>query len=290
MSRVSKASLSDDFNRLGISPGDTVLIRAALGAVGRIEGGAAAFVEALVEHLGPSGTVVSLSFTGSSFVRLPKKEDAFSTTKKSYAGALPNAMLAHKDARRSRHPMCSYVAIGRLADDITSGHDENSPAYEPVRKIVEADGKNILVGCVGSSPGFTTTHLAESDLGHLKLLPVFPRFKSSYFLDCDGNLRLFRRKDPGLCSNSFYKFYALYVKSEILTTGRIGEAYSIVAPAKECFRIDLETLKQDRKFNLCGSKDCWTCNAGRWDRIHRAPLFFMRKFFKKMGHCCPVNY
>ena len=283
MSRITKASLISDFSRLGINPGDTILIRAALSAVGRIEGGAAAFVEALVEHLGPSGTVVSLSFTGGSFVRLPKREDAFSATKKSSAGGLPNAILAHKDARRSRHPMCSYVAIGRLADEITRGHDENSPAYEPIRKIVEADGKNILVGCVSSSPGFTTTHLAESDLGHLKLLAVFPRLRSSYFVDRDGNLRLFRRRDPGLCSNSFYKFYALYVKSGILVTGRIGDAYSILAPAKECFRIDLETLNQDRKFNLCGSKDCWTCNAGRWDRIHRAPLFFLRKIFKKIG-------
>lgn len=282
MTKFTYEQLKSDFQRLGVESGDTVLVRASLGAVGRLDGGADAFIDALLESVGAEGTIVSLAFTGGSFWRKPRKEDAFNLSKKSYAGALPNAMIEREGAYRSRHPMCSFVAIGKNAENVTKDHDEHSPAYEPVRNIVELGGKCILVGCVKNSPGFTTTHLAEADLGYLDSLPVLPWLRSVYYEAVDGDLKLFRRKDPGLCSNSFYKFYALYVRESVLSTGFVGKAYSILVPAKNCYEIDLETLRKDRKFNICDSKDCWTCNAGRWDRIHRAPAYFVRKIAKKI--------
>lgn len=280
--RILKEELIKDFQNLGIQPGDVVLIRASLGAVGKISGGAETFVDALSDVVGVDGTIVSLAFTDSSFIKNPKIEDAFNLKKKSYAGALPNSMISRFGSLRSSHPTCSYVAIGKHAKYIVEDHDERSPAYEPVRKIVELNGKNVLVGCVATSPGFTTTHLAESDLGHLQTLPVFPWLNKTYYYDKNGDIKIFKRKDPGLCSNSFYKFYSLYVKNGILQTGNIGGAYSIIAPAKECFEIERQTLSTDKKFNICGSKDCWTCNARRWDRIHYAPIFILRKLFNKL--------
>lgn len=282
MTKLTREALLSDFRSLGVSRGDTLLIRGSLGAVGRIEGGSNSVISCLLDAVGPEGTVVSLAFTGGAFLRRPRKEDAFGMTKKSYAGALPNAMLVWPSARRSRHPMCSLVAIGKNAEYIISGHNEFSNAYEPVRKIIELRGKCVLLGCVKSSPGFTTTHLAEADLGYLDSLPVVPWLLSAYYEAVDGELKLFRRKDPGLCSNSFYKFYALYVREGVLSTGFVGKAYSILAPAKECYEIDLETLRKDRKFNICDSNDCWTCNVGRWDRIHRAPAYFVRKIAKRV--------
>lgn len=282
MKKINKEDLKIDFESLGVEVGDIVLVRASLGAVGRLEFGADTFIDALLDAVGSDGTIVSLAFTTGSFFIRPKKEDAFTLSKKSYAGALPNAMILRSDSKRSLHPMCSYVAIGKYAEDITKDHNATSPAYEPMRKIVELNGKCALVGCVGSSPGFTTTHLAETDLGYLKTLPVFPWLKSTYYVDQDGDLKIFRRKDPGLCSNSFYKFYAIYVKEEILRTGRIGKAYSIMAPAKDAYRIDLKTLYLDKKFNICEQSDCRICNVERWDRIHRVPLYIGQKILKKL--------
>jgi aminoglycoside N3'-acetyltransferase len=281
MKDVSEDSLHEDFSRMGICSGDTILLRASLGAVGRVRGGADVFIRALLRAVGPEGTIVSLAFTDGAFIRKPKIEDAFNKQKKSYAGALPNAMIKRSDAFRSSHPMCSYVAIGKLAEEITNNHDETSPAYEPVRRIVELGGKCMLVGCVDSSPGFTTTHLAEADLGLLSLA-VFPKLTSTYFRAENGEVRLFRRQDPGLCSSSFYKFYALYVRGKVLTTGVVGSAYSIIAPAKECYEIDYVALKKNKKLNICDSPDCYTCNAGRWDRVHRSPVYFFRLAFRKI--------
>lgn len=266
---------------MGIVAGDTVLIRASLAAVGRISGGADAFVEALLLCVGSEGTIISLAFTGGRYLRMPKLDEAFNSKTKSYAGALPNAMLKREDSFRSRHPMCSYVAVGRHAEHLTANHDESSPAYEPVRKVIELGGKCMLVGCVDTSPGFTTTHLAEFDLGLLSFA-VFPKLRSTYYEASDGAIKLFRRPDPGMCSNSYYKFYALYVKHKVLTTGFVGSAYSIIAPARECYEIEYAALKKNRKINICDSNMCSTCNAGRWDRIHRAPGYFVRLVTKKL--------
>lgn len=279
---VSKEKLIEDFRIIGIRPGDVILIRANLASVGRISGGAEIFIEALLDTVGEEGTIVSLAFTNGSFFKKPKIADAFHSKKKSYAGALPNAMISHVGALRSQHPMCSYVAIGKFAEKIINGHDEKSLAYDPVRKIIELNGKSLLVGCVESSPGFTTAHLAESDLGMLKRIPIFKGIICTYYQNKKGGYSLYRRSDPGLCSNSFYKFYAIYVKKGILGTGFVGNAYSIIAESKAAYNIEYEKLKENPKFNICGDKYCFTCNANRWDRIHHLPGYLLRMIWRKI--------
>jgi aminoglycoside N3'-acetyltransferase len=279
MKPLNKEDLIKNFFEIGISNGDIVLIRANLGSVGLIIGGAQTFLDALLEVVGEEGSIVSLAFTSSSFLRKPRKEDAFHPLKKSYAGALPNEMIKRANSFRSLHPTCSYVAIGKFAKEITKGHDHNAPAYEPIRKIVEYEGKNILVGCVESSPGFTTTHLAEQDLGMLKI-PMFSKFLKTYYKNENDEYKIFQRKELGLCSYSFYKFYAHYVKKGILKSGFVGNAYSILASAKECYKIDISILRTDKKFNICDSTDCFMCNMNRGDRLHRIPGFVARFLWK----------
>lgn len=278
--KKSKEDIIEDIIKLGVKGGDTILIRGNLGSIGRLQGGGQAFIDALLTVLGKEGTIVSLAFTGASFIRKPKIEDAFDVNKPSYAGALPNRMLKHPNAKRSTHPMCSYVAIGKNAEFILEGHDETAPAYEPIRKIIQLKGKNILVGCVKDSPGFTTAHLAEYDLGMMKLA-IFPQLRRTYYKKENG-YKVFSRRDPGLCSNSYYKFYSYYVASELLSTGYIGDAYSILVPSKEGYELEKGILKQNKKFNVCDSPDCFTCNVGRWDRLHKAPAYIMRYIYKKV--------
>jgi len=93
---------------------------------------------------------------------------------------------------------------------------------------MDLNGKVVLVGCVSDSPGFTTAHLAEVDLGLHKRV-IMPRLNVAKYYDENGQLKIFMRNDPGLCSNSFWKFYSYYVKRGVLNTGMVGNAYSILA-------------------------------------------------------------
>jgi aminoglycoside N3'-acetyltransferase len=278
-STVSVA-LASDFRRLGIFPGDTILIRGALSTIGRVSRWD--FLSALLSAVGPAGTIVSLSFTDSTFVWKARALEPYTSKTKSYAGAIPNSMLNHPGAYRSMHPQCSYVAIGAHAPEITAGHGPHSPAYEPIRKLIALNAKMILVGCASSSPGFTTAHLAEIDLGHHRRA-VFPGiFAASSYLDNEGRIQIFQRNDMGMCSNSFWKFYAHYVRAGILKASFIGEAYSILAPARECYELEKTILASNPKFNICENASCITCNALRWDRIHHAPGLILRKAISRV--------
>lgn len=283
---VTSDSIASDLHRLNVHQGDVLLLRANLGAIGLPKDvedrrkTADRILEAILQALGPSGTLVSLAYTGAPWFGA-RKGYFFDPKANSSAGALPNVMLKHPDSMRSRHPTNSVVAIGPDAAGIVEGHDEHAPAYEPIRKLVALDAKMGLIGIVGSSPGFTTTHLAEFDLGLHKRL-ILPTLSSVRFEDADGIVRSFHRTDPGLCSKSFTKFYAFYVTQGILLSGSVGEAYSIFVPARPAYEIETSILKENPKFNICGSPDCVVCNGRRWDRLHYLPGFLMRRMYRKI--------
>lgn len=278
---ITRESIRRDLRNLGVVEGDVVLVRAGLKAVGAVD--QATFLDALLDVLGAHGTVASLAFTRGGVAWQASKIPPYTRDAVSYAGALPNMMIAHPHAHRSLHPQCSIVAIGKHAQQLTDGHGPHSRAYEPVRKLIALKAKMLLVGCVDSSPGFTTAHLAEADLG-LHRRRIAPWLAVSRYFDEHGAIRTFYRTDPGLCSKPFWKFYAAYVKSGHLITGSVGKAYSICAPAAECYAVEHQILAKNKSFAVCDSADCVGCNVLRWDRIHRWPAFLVGRVLRNRSH------
>lgn len=272
--------LKNDLLGLGINKGDTVLVRADLGAIGKLETKKREdYINFILEAVGEEGTIIGLSFTGGFFIK-KNKNIVFDGTNKSYTGAFANTMLAHPKAARSTHPTNSYVAIGKNAKYILENHDENSGAYEPIRKIVQLDGKMILIGCVESSPGFTTTHLAEVDLGLHKRI-IFPTLNGAFYKQ-NNEIKLFKRKDIGSCSSTFYKFYGHYVKNELLIQGNVGNAYSILIDAKKAYDLDFNILKSNPKITICDNPSCMLCRARRWDNLIDMPMFIIRDIIPRI--------
>lgn len=278
---ITRESIRHDLRKLGVVEGDVVLVRAGLKAVGARD--QSNFLDALLDTVGSSGTVASLAFTRNGFAWQASKIPPYTLDSVSYAGALPNMMIARPHSHRSLHPQCSIVALGKHAQQLTDGHGPHSRAYEPVRKLIAHKAKMLVAGCVDSSPGFTTAHLAEADL-KLYRRRIAPWLATSRYVDEHGTIRTFYRTDPGLCSKSFWKFYAAYVKSGHLAAGLVGKAYSICAPAAECYAIEREILAKNKAFSACDSADCVACNVMRWDRIHRWPAFFFGRVLRKRNH------
>jgi aminoglycoside 3-N-acetyltransferase len=276
----SLEKLKSDLEKLGIIKGDTLLVRADLGAIGKLETKKREdYINFMLEAVGEEGTIIGLSFTSYFFIK-KNKNIIFDGKNKSYTGAFANTMLKHPKVIRSTHPTNSYVAIGKNAQYILENHDETSGAYEPIRKILRLGGKMILIGCVESSPGFTSTHLAEVDLGLHKRI-IFPSLNGSYYKK-DNEIKLFKRKDLGGCSSTFYKFYGFYVKNELLQQGYVGNAYSILIDAQKAFDLDLKILNANPKITLCKNKSCMICRARRWDNLIDMPMFVVRAIISKI--------
>ena len=189
-------------------------------------------------------------------------------------------MLTHPDHMRSNHPTHSFVAIGAVSEQLLHGHSCQSETYLPVRKMIRYNAKQIRIGTMNTTPGFVTVHFAEQTL-LLDKLVIFPWLNNVY-IKINGNLKLFRTKSRGLCSKQQWRLFSYYVKSEILSVGRIGCAYSILSSMSEAYDIEKDVLLNDKTLLICKNVVCVSCNARRWDRLHRMPLWIIIKIIKKI--------
>ena len=63
MDTYDQQALAADFQRLGLTAGDTVFVHSALSTLGHVEGGADTVIAALLSVVGHSGTLAAPAFT-----------------------------------------------------------------------------------------------------------------------------------------------------------------------------------------------------------------------------------
>ena len=172
------ASLGADLRALGLSAGDTVLVHSSARSLGFVVGGAQAVVQALLDVLGPDGTLVVPAHTpdncdpaGWSNPPVPQawwpaiREQApgfdRARTPSRWIGVIAETVRTWPGAVRSDHPQVSFAALGRRAAEVTDGHqlDDALGERSPLGAIYRLDGKVLLLGCDHDSN--TSLHLAE---------------------------------------------------------------------------------------------------------------------------------
>lgn len=154
------------------------MVHSSLGNIGWTVGGPVSVIRALLEVLGPEGTLVMPA--ESPYVSDPRdwndsrvKAEWHETirehlpvfdplTTPTTMGAIPEAFRTYPGTKRSSHPLVSVCANGRYATEITNEH---SLAFcegrgTPFEKLYDLDGQTLLLGV-----GFnrcTSLHYAES--------------------------------------------------------------------------------------------------------------------------------
>jgi len=281
MLKHTKSSLVSQLQGMGVEKGDTVLIRASLNKLGRIESPfKETLMESLLEAVGDDGTLVSLGFTKSFlFDKDAKKtENNFTVNTIPNIGALAKLFLKHPNSIRSQHPTNSYIAIGKHANEIVENHDESSLSYTPISNLIRLKGKMLLIGCIEDSPGFTTVHYAQEKLG-LTQMSLISRLQKVYFLK-NGVKTLFRRRDSGGCSAGFRNFYADYLEKNKLTVGYVGSASSLLINAEDAYTIEYNRMKENRKYFMCSNELCVSCRATWLFNLWGIPKYI---FFKSIN-------
>jgi aminoglycoside 3-N-acetyltransferase len=174
----TRTSLVRDLRHLGVRPGATILLHSSLRSLGWVCGGAPTVVRALLEVLGPDGTLVAPAFTPENrdpsrwshapvperwwpIVRdeLPAFESAVTPCRE--MGLIAETVRTWPGAVRSAHPQTSFAAVGARAPSLTARHPITSELGEesPLAAIEAVDGQSLLLGV-----GFdrcTAFHLAE---------------------------------------------------------------------------------------------------------------------------------
>ena len=174
----TRRSLGRDLRHLGLHAGDLVLMHSSLSSLGWVAGGAPAVVLAVLDVLGPEGTVVVPTQTGDNsdpkdWSRPPVPKDWWpviraempaydpATTPTRGMGRIVECLRTWPGARRSAHPQVSFAALGRLADEVTRNHpfDDGLGEASPLGLLYRLDAKVLLLG-VGYDSA-TALHLAE---------------------------------------------------------------------------------------------------------------------------------
>jgi aminoglycoside 3-N-acetyltransferase len=177
---ITQARLTADFRALGLAAGETVLVHSALSRLGWVVGGAEAVVLALLDALGPDGTLmVPAHSSGNSepsvWQNPPVPESWWQTirdhmpayhpnrTPTRMMGQIAEAVRNWPGAHRSDHPQMSFAALGPNAARLTGDHTalENGFAdASPLGALYALDGHVLLLG-VGHGNN-TSLHLAET--------------------------------------------------------------------------------------------------------------------------------
>jgi len=150
METYTRSDLLRGLAEAGLAPGDLVFFQSRLFGLGRPEevSGKAElcglFLDALLEAIGPEGTLVVPTF--STQVARHNAPFIVEETAPNY-GLFPEYVCRHPDFVRSRHPLWSVAASGRLKDEICRGGGvSNFGVGSPFDAMVRYGAKNVFCG------------------------------------------------------------------------------------------------------------------------------------------------
>jgi aminoglycoside 3-N-acetyltransferase len=177
---VTRSHLAADLRRLGLRDGDAVMAHAAFRRVGTVIGGPDALIDAVLDAVGPAGTLLSYQDwevgtdvwdeEGRVLEQLrdhvPPYDPATARSAR-YIGLLAAAIGTRKGVHRSGNPGAAVAALGARAEELTADHplDYGYGEGSPLARLVAAGGRVLMVGAPLDS--MTLLHHAE----HLADLP-----------------------------------------------------------------------------------------------------------------------
>jgi aminoglycoside N3'-acetyltransferase len=255
---ISKQRLIDDLAKMGLKKGDHLGVGLSLKSIGYVDGGPKTIIEAVLEVLGPSGTLMMNAYT--EFFYLTEVRRGWTSyvfdyrSTKVNTGIVPETFRLCENSIRSQHPTHSNVALGKYAKALLEGHDENSSAYLPYSRLSEINGKYLAIGIGDRLVGFR--HQAQYKAG---LLNVVPWKRAVNFKDRNGRIRTFVLGDRGGCVNKLSDLVAILRNEGLVNDGVIGKASAVLVPARIALERMTDLLKQQPTLNLCDRPFCLWC-------------------------------
>lgn len=139
-----------------LCPGDDLVVHSSLRTLGEVPGGADSVLDALLEAVGPSGTLSMMAATRTSF-GTTKLFDLLNSP--SETGVLTEVMRRRNPKNRSFVPMTSFVSAGKRASEYLLPYNSFLDETSPLQRLIQNNGKILLLGV--KFDRCTLFHLAE---------------------------------------------------------------------------------------------------------------------------------
>lgn len=252
----TRASLAADLTALGLRGGDTVLVHSSLRAIGWVPGGRVAVVQALLDVLGPTGTLVAPAQTMDNsdpkHWRNPPVPESWWPVVREHMpafdpaltlprglGAVAEAVRTWPGAVRSNHPQASFAAVGARAAELMARHELDSQLGEasPLAALERADARVLLLG-VGYDV-CTAFHLAEYRVPS-------PKMEHGCAMRTAAGREWVTYTDLAVTSDDFDRVGASYEPTATLSRGRVGAADARLFPLPEAVAFAVGWLRANR--------------------------------------------
>ena len=257
---LTRDRLADDLRRLGVQSGDLLMIHSSLRSLGHVVGGAPTVVDALLEILGPTGTLVGPSFNYETALDPTFVFDPLNTP--SDMGAIADEIRRRAGNHRSRHLTHSLSAIGPQAEAIvTAGGPTAWAADDPLGTIFKLSGRFLLLGVTYQT--FTACHVLEVAfrLHHRKLDTLRRRLRqpNGRLVTIQNTVYLRDVNYPG------YDFNRLGQDMEdagITAVAPVGNAIARLVPAQPMRGFATPRVKRDPDYLLQQGSDVTPLTRG----------------------------
>jgi len=253
----TRDTLASDLRRIGLAAGDALVLHSSLRALGFVAGGAATVVHAILDVLGPTGTLMVPTYTYATMRFDPAAEP-------SLTGAITETVRHWPGAVRSLHPTHSVAVVGRDASALAADHHRMSAIAvdSPLGRMAARGGKILLVGC-GHNQN-STIHVGEiaGDVPY-KDVPWGDDFAwTRTVVTPDGEIDV-PLIHPSGCSKAFGGLEWRLRRRGLVRDGIVGAALCQLMRGADVIATTATLLRGDPGALLCTDPICPRCVAAR---------------------------
>jgi aminoglycoside N3'-acetyltransferase len=258
----TKEDIINGLKRLGVKSGDTLFLRISYKAIGETEGGPTTLLDAILEVIGPNGTIIAAAFPKRQSSRLSWHKAIFEPGKNMSTGLIPKLMSMHPDAYISTHPLSPFVCIGKNAKELTSYHTpEKNNMDLLIHAINISEPKCLRVGgaiLTGTTHMAFTEGLIQNKQYHLR------KPEGIYYYDETGKLKYRYQEMSFFCKSGFEKFCKRHIYTNpdaVVGKGLVGRGEATLTDMRTTLEIERKWIVPNPQILLCDNPECMHCRS-----------------------------
>lgn len=245
---LTKQQIIDDLRAIGVGPGMTLMVHSSLSALGHVEGGAQTVIDALLECIGPEGTLAMPAISGGGVFEIDRSPAT--------VGAITEAFRLRPRVKRSFHPTHSACAIGPKADFLLEDTLDQPTAIgteSPWGRLARLPEGHVLLLGVDQDRN-TLLHYPEEIVRAPYLNTIERQYRDEAGQVRTKTIELF----PGP-HRDFIGLEPLLREGKAMRVGRVGDAMARLMHAGTTVEIVTEALRADPAAVLCDNPLCDDC-------------------------------
>lgn len=253
---VTQERLQRDLTLLGVRSGMTLMVHTALSRVGWVCGGAQSVINALINAIGPDGTLMMPAQSPSlsdpqHWENPPVPQSWWDTIRASHppydpvltptygCGIVAETFRRWPETQRSAHPLLSLCARGPKAHDLLKNQPLEDPLgnESPLATLEESEGMILMIGSGWET--CTALHLAER-----RAEPSAPRLQDGAPMLIHGQRQWVPIALPMMDSERFINIGAQLDGQTFMTHGHIGHAFARLFPLQPASQLAEAALRR----------------------------------------------